>query len=65
MGRGKGKGKKTEAGGKMWEAEPQECGETKGAARPPEWTLSPTEWGRGAERTPEGRHGVGRGVESP
>ena len=45
-----------------------------GAARPPEWTPKPTEWGEGeggrkasgvAENPGGGRHGVGGGVELP
>ena len=52
--------------------DPWEWGETMGGARPPEWTLTPTElgWGRGAARPPEWRktpggvhHRVGGGVE--
>ena len=34
MRQGRDKGKKTEAGGKMWEAEPWECRKKKAAARP-------------------------------
>ena len=47
MGQDRGKGKIKEAGGKRWEQNPWEWVETMGAARPPEWTPSPTEMGRG------------------
>ena len=43
----RGKGTKTEADGNLRGMNPQELGETVGAARPPEWTPSPTEWGGG------------------
>ena len=45
MGQGRGKGGTMEAGRKLREQNPWEWGGTVGVARPPEWTLSPTEWG--------------------
>ena len=72
MGRGKSKGGEREAAGDGKGQNPGEWGETLGDARPPEWTLSPTEWngrrgGRKTSRVEEnpgrGRQGVGGGVE--
>ena len=55
MGQGRRKGGKREPGGKIRVAKPRECRATTGAARPPEWPMSPPEWGvrRGGARPPE------------
>ena len=72
MGRGRGKGNTKEASWKKLEQNTQEWGKKIGVMRPPEWTPSPTEWGRGDARPPKwrktpggGGHGVGGGVDLP